>query len=206
MFHLYYVQFHIQPPKGWCVGIRVVSFFLTHPPAHKFTHIKKSLLAMTHLVSFNFCGFPCLIRDLELVRWQKYTYYPPAIHQPTYPDTRMNRQTHTQKHTHTCAPSLSFSLFFCLSTFSSPVLAVLHKSPKAEKWHKWTYPVFLVGRGFKVWPIKDLLIHFSLLKFWWRLGIILTLTYLVYPSFGKWLHNRSVWRIGKDMKTFKNVL
>lgn len=33
-----YVQFHPRAPEGLCLGIRAVSFSLTHPPAHKFTH------------------------------------------------------------------------------------------------------------------------------------------------------------------------
>lgn len=66
-----YVQFHLQPPRGGVWELELShSLWPTH--LHINSHTQTPLLAMTHLVYFYFCGFPCLIREPELVSWQKY--------------------------------------------------------------------------------------------------------------------------------------
>lgn len=77
-------------PEGWWLGIRVVSFRLTHPPAHKFTdpntpHGHDPSGFFLHL------WFPVSDKGA----WAGSLT---NTHQPTQPDRQMDRQT--EKHLH----------------------------------------------------------------------------------------------------------
>lgn len=149
---------------------------------------------MTHLVPS--VGFLCLIREPELVSWQKYislsSSHPPT-HIPRQAGGWAAEQTDRDKHMqkHTCYLSLWF-----LATFSSPVLTVLQKCPRTGSSHCLSprmRSLFLADCGFR----PCLLLHFCL---FWGFRVISTVTHSVHPPVVTRLHNSSAWRSGKRLK------
>lgn len=107
-----YVQFHLQPPRGGVWELKL-SHSLSPTHLHINPHTQTPLLAMTHLVPFYFCGFPCLKGSRSWLA-DKITFnYPSATHLPTYPFTQADRHTDTHKHidTHTLSLSPCFLAF-----------------------------------------------------------------------------------------------
>lgn len=104
-------------PKGWWLWIRVVSFRLTHPPAHKFTY-PNTPYGHDPSGFFLHLWFPVSDKGAwagELTN----------THQPTYPDGRW-----TDRQRNTC--TLCLSVLSGLAIISSLALTVLYKCPQVD--------------------------------------------------------------------------